>query len=702
MKVLLSIICLVSFNFLFAQNNKQDQVKEFEQQLENTNSDTTKIRLLTQIGNHGKSFDIEKAQNATEKALMIAQSITDRFYISMALNTHSNILTYQGQYAEAMEYTERALDVLQADTVKLENNNKKTNKQLGKIYNQHGMVHDFNSEFPKAIKYYLKAQEIFKYIEDLDGLGVTYNNLGITYLYTSNFEDSEECFKNSYDLYLTMQDTTTAYQARMNLGIVAYYKQDYEKAIQMYKESLEVMRRIGNLRSAGHCITNIGETYAIIGEYDSALAYSAQGVQVDIELNDKEGLGTDYRMRGKIYSEMGQYDSARYYSLEGLEIAKEINRKVDIISALVRLTEIEKQDRKFEQALKYHEEYLVYHDSLQKENNNKEIGKVEAEHEFNKQLAIEKAENTQRLKTEEEKRKRQSVILYFSFGILAVISFFVYMLIKSLNQTKKQKELVQEAKIEIEQKNTELLDSIKYAQRIQEALLRDDDQHAHLPQHFILFKPKDIVSGDFFWSYVNHNHWYIAVADCTGHGVPGAMLTMLGTAYLNEICAKEEDASPGFILDQLKAKITTELSQKGLQGESKDGMDISLIRIDLNTKKAIWAGANNPLYYIKSESIEEIKANKQPIGYSDQVTAFDDHNIQFQEGDMVYLFSDGYADQFGGDKGKKFKYSNFKQLLINLHKESLDVQKQQLDDTIENWRGSIEQLDDICIIGIKI
>jgi serine phosphatase RsbU (regulator of sigma subunit) len=175
---------------------------------------------------------------------------------------------------------------------------------------------------------------------------------------------------------------------------------------------------------------------------------------------------------------------------------------------------------------------------------------------------------------------------------------------------------------------------------------------------------------------------------------------MLGTAYLNEICANDIP-SPAKILDELKAKITTELSQTGLTGESKDGMDISLARIDLTQKKVEWAGANNPLYIISDNELKEYKPNKQPIGFSDNSELFSNHKISVKSGDSIYLFSDGFADQFGGNKGKKYKYSKFKNILLKTAGLSAEQQKSELKKEFYSWKGSLEQLDDICVIGIK-
>ena len=285
---------------------------------------------------------------------------------------------------------------------------------------------------------------------------------------------------------------------------------------------------------------------------------------------------------------------------------------------------------------------------------------------------------------------------------------------KATIEIRQQKEAVEEQKEVIEEKQKEIIDSINYAQRIQEALLKSEENESpHLPPHFMLFKPKDIVSGDFYWALEKQGHLYLTAADCTGHGVPGAFLTMLGTSFLNEINAHEELLAPAEILNKLRERIINELSQTGAAGENKDGMDMSLARIDLTglgnglqhgKVELQWAGANNPLWVIRKDSTEllEIKANKQPIGHHTDMRPFDNHVVQLYPGDGFYLFSDGFPDQFGGPKGKKFKYRPFKQLLIDSFHKPPEEQKAILDRAFEEWKGDLEPVDDVVVIGVML
>ncbi|HXC06160.1 MAG TPA: two-component regulator propeller domain-containing protein, partial [Bacteroidia bacterium] len=256
----------------------------------------------------------------------------------------------------------------------------------------------------------------------------------------------------------------------------------------------------------------------------------------------------------------------------------------------------------------------------------------------------------------------------------------------------------------LETQNKEIHDSIHYAKRIQEAILpaREDVVHA-FPDSFILFKPRDIVSGDFYWFSEKNGKAIVTAADCTGHGVPGAFMSMIGNTLLNQIVNEKGVVKPDEILMQLRENIMKSLKQTGAEGENKDGMDIALCSFDLQTQELLFAGANNPLYIVSDGELIEIKGDKQPIGvYLGEPKPFTCQRMQLKKGDCVYIASDGYADQFGGSNGKKFKYKQMKDLLLSLHTQKMTEQRTALDQEIEKWRGTLEQVDDILVIGFRV
>ena len=275
------------------------------------------------------------------------------------------------------------------------------------------------------------------------------------------------------------------------------------------------------------------------------------------------------------------------------------------------------------------------------------------------------------------------------------------------DEIKAQNEEIITQRDKIELINIELTDSILYAKRIQTAALPTQKVlNEYLNDHFILFKPKDIVSGDFYWAGKKDNKVIITAADCTGHGVPGAFMSMLGISFLNKIENDKEIFSSGQILDRLRYNVIEYLhqKQKDKKMSSKDGMDIALCVIDLETKKIQFSGAYNPLYYVTkgSSEIKQIKADSMPVAIYDNMSDFTTHEIQLQKGDVIYMFSDGYADQFGGPKGKKFYKKQFRQLLFDNSQKPMHEQNKILDTVIEEWRGDEPQIDDIVVVGVRL
>jgi len=272
----------------------------------------------------------------------------------------------------------------------------------------------------------------------------------------------------------------------------------------------------------------------------------------------------------------------------------------------------------------------------------------------------------------------------------------------------KQKEIIEEIHHEISQ-------SIDYAQRLQGSILPDENiLKKYLNDHFVLFKPKDKVSGDFYWWAHVESHTIITAADCTGHGVPGAFMSMLGTSFLREIVQKEYITHTGVILRKLRKEIIKSLKQKGEQGEQKDGMDMAIISINHETNVIQFSGAYNPLYIITDRQLDgiesqkdienfyEIKPDKMPIAIYEKMDNFQTHELLLEKGDLLYMFSDGFADQFGGPKGKKYKYKPFKQMIAENCNKPMNEQKELLNQAFEDWKGTYEQIDDVVVLGIKI
>lgn len=257
-------------------------------------------------------------------------------------------------------------------------------------------------------------------------------------------------------------------------------------------------------------------------------------------------------------------------------------------------------------------------------------------------------------------------------------------------------------KEQIEKQNKEIKYSFDYAKRIQSTVLPTNEVFENLfAENFIFFKPKDIVSGDFYWISQKENKIIITASDCTGHGVPGSLMSMLGITMLHEIVNEKNVTHSEMILNELRQSIARTLKQEGKPGEQKDGMDMVLLIYDRTTRKMEFSGANNPMYIIRDEEMIEYKGNNMPVAYYDNMTDFTRHTIQMKQGDRVYLFSDGFPDQFGGPAGKKFMYKPFKELLLEIHERPMEEQEKILKMVFDEWKGTLDQIDDVLVMGLR-
>ncbi|MCK4663720.1 MAG: DUF4154 domain-containing protein [Bacteroidales bacterium] len=306
--------------------------------------------------------------------------------------------------------------------------------------------------------------------------------------------------------------------------------------------------------------------------------------------------------------------------------------------------------------------------------------------------------------------KLQKLLLYLSISFIFIVMILAFIIYKAYYSKKivnkqleiKNKEVINQKK-QLEKNYKKIDDSIKYASFIQSAMLPSKKLISKsFPQHFILYKPKDIVSGDFYWVKQINKTIYFVAADCTGHGVPGAFMSMLGISFLNEIVRKSEVTKANLILEELRNHVKSSLQQTGEKHEQPDGMNIALCIIDTDTNKMQFAGANTPLFIIRNNKLLITIPDMNPVGIYFKEIPFNNHEIELETDDIIYLFSDGYVDQFGGTKQQKFTSKRFNKLLVDIHKKPMSEQKQILYDTIEKWRGNFEQIDDILVMGIKI
>ena len=710
-----------------------------------TKEDTNKVLVLIHLSR--KYIDISSygdAKQAANTALAISRKINFQKGIAKAYNNIGIIYWDQGDYPQALTSFFASLKI------KEKLNDKES---IADSYNNIGLIYKHQGDYDEALKNYNASLKIAQEINDKQSIAISYNNIGLIFDEEGNAGEAMKNYLLSLSIKEGIGDQLGIANSYNNIGTVYESKNDFVNAIRNYFNALEIQQKIGDKQGIADSYTNIGNIYLYKGDYSEALKNNFHALAIKKEIGDKEGIANSYNSLGNIYYAQKDYSQALTNHLASLKIAedigdkdaivyaytslgtvltalnklpeakeyydkalalsKEIGNKTVIRDSYLGLTELDSLQSNWQGAYFHNKLYISYRDSIDNEEMNKKIIQTTLSHEFEKKELALKAEQVQKDVLAKAKRKRARIILILISLAFIMVIIFTVIIFRALRVTKKQQK--------------DIIDSINYAKIIQDAVLKQNDAESkHLPDYFILFKPKDIVSGDFHWSLEKNGYWYLAAVDCTGHGVPGAFMSMLGIAFLNEINASVRLLSPAEILDSLRDKVIKELGHNGGQGQAKDGMDISLIRLNLQTNELQWAGANNPLCIVRKckdknphltdgleaettltigdSTIEfiKIKANKQPIGYYLVMKPFTNHTMILEKDTTLYLFTDGFADQFNGETGKKFMSVKLKDLFLSMYGKPLEDQKEIMDSTFKDWKGNSDQIDDVCVIGVRL
>ncbi len=626
-----------------------------------------------------------------------------------------------------------------------------------RFYKMLGYSNEVKSDYNNAIFYYLKALRFAEKEKLTSNITSIYMNIANVYYLTGNTDDAIHYYTICYNEYSKNGDNLFLGRVVNNLGNISFQKNNLPKAREYYLKSLNLKIETNDKEGIAYSYNNLGLVSSGLKNHTEAVNYFMKALEIRKEIKDVKTIGITYSNIASEYFDIGDVNNAQKYANMAIKQSDIFRSEDCIIAAYLVLSKCYEKKGAFKKALEYYTKCQNLSDSIESQNKSQvsEMKKqFEKENSDNKLrlLKKEKMFQIQALNKQKQISRLIAISLFLAVCVIIVVVFYYIGKVKSNRILKKQKkeieeknsilniqnveirnqheeisaqrdeieaqrdeiitqrDLVTEQKQFIEQIHEELTDSIKYALRIQNAILPSEGyiKERLNCDFFILNKPKDIVSGDFYFVEKRKHMLLIAVADCTGHGVPGAFMSMLGISFLNEIIAKENIQSAAHVLDELRQYVIQSLQQKGVISEQKDGMDIIFISINVNTNELHFAGANNPLFLIhaKTNELIEINGNKMPVAIYENMSPFTNHVISLQKGDTIYLTTDGYKDQFGGPNGKKFLTKNLKILLLENGIKSMNEQKEILNNTIENWKNNYgkkyEQTDDITVLGIKI
>ncbi|MBK7128980.1 MAG: tetratricopeptide repeat protein [Crocinitomicaceae bacterium] len=605
-----------------------------------------------------------------------------------------------------------------------------------------GYIADNISNVPVALNYYHQALRIYEQIGDREGAASSFNNLGV--LYSAQGDTSKAMYYHNESLRLKkiIGDQEGIAVSLNNIGTIYKDKGRIFEALDCFEKSLRIARELDDRRSMAIAYDNIAGVYFTEGYEAKAIDFYTRAYDIRIINGEYTGASFSLNNISRVYFALNNIDKAFDYAKRSFELASELGFPIDIQNAAASLTNIYKRKNDYKNALFYFEIQVQMSDSIYNDNNERAMLSQSLRYEFEKetlkktlQHQKEQAVKDLQISQRDAEISKERMLSYSLIIGLVLMVYLVYISVRNYRRKQRDNELIQQQKNEVENQKQkiekqhhileetykEISDSITYAKRIQQAILPPADLISNsFSDAFVWYQPKNVVSGDFFWYHQTGDDILLAVADCTGHGVPGAMVSVVCHNAMNRAVLEFGLQQPDLVLNKTRDLVIETFDKSG--SEVKDGMDISLIHVNTKTNLLQYAGANNNLYLIRhglrndnvAERIEtalidekgltfyELKADKQPIGRFSKAKPFNLIRFALEKNDQLYLFSDGLADQFGGPKGKKFKYAQIKEILFTHASHAMLIQNKALLNGYESWKGELEQVDDICFIGIRI
>jgi tetratricopeptide (TPR) repeat protein/serine phosphatase RsbU (regulator of sigma subunit) len=677
-----------------------------------------------------------EALEASQKALAIRERIGDQQGIASSYNNIGAIHKAQGRYAEALESYQKALTIRERIG---------DQQGIATSYNNIGVIHDDQGRYAEALESYQKALTILERIGDQQGIANCYNNIGLIHYDQRRYTEALEAFQKALTIQERIGHQQGIARSYINIGNIQYDQGRYPEALESHQKALTILERIGDQQGIADCYGNISNIYGSQGRYAEALEAYQKALTIFERISNPWGMAACYNNIGTIHYDQGRYPEALEAFQKALAIAQPLGLQDQLDDIYLNLAQTDSalaasgQNHLWKSAYLHHRLYAAYKDSVLNEASIRKQAQLESQYEYEKKTALLKAEQekeralaTAQLRQRETQRNLS--LLALGIALIGLVTFAI--LYRKIRQQRdliqKQSDEIQQKNLALEQynaelkstnqaleesnriiqhqaetlseKNEEILDSIRYAERIQRAILPSAEKWQRLlPQSFLLYKPRDIVAGDFYWLEETEQYIFLGVADATGHGVPGAFVSIVCANALHKAVLEEGLESPAEILWRVREVVVSQLTQAG--EKVKDGMDIGLIRFAKGDRgRAVFAGANRPLWIVSAEGLLEVAGTRQPIGYVEEPKAFEEVELMLgsRAPAMVYAFTDGIVDQMGGPKGRKLLPKGMREWLLSLWSQPVAKQAESLTALFETWRGDRPQIDDVTIVGVRV
>ncbi len=695
------------------------------------------IQAYCQLGNYYRRTDSNDSSIAFYKqAISLAETIKDSSGVAESIFGVGLTLSQLGKYSEAMEYYIKALNIREGMNDKL---------GIASVLNSIGVLFWYQGDYSNALDFFLKALPLRIEVNDLQGISYQYNNIGLVFRDIKEYDKAIGNLKKSWAIKIQLNDRRGISNSLMNIGSVFLIQNKLDSALLYFDQAGIIKEQIKDRGGFANVNRFKGEVYRKVKLYDKSLEFLNSAYYSYKDINESRGQVESLVQLSITYFEIGQKNKAFELMSNAEKIALS-SQMLDIKDQIYKnLYDFHFHLGDCQKSLYYYRQYVAVHDSIMGQSNLKKMLTIQLKAEFDALMQKHSVLKDSELMVVEKERRSKTRLAYFfmgAFGLtLAVLGLFLYTLRNKQRvnnelghqqlEVERQKQELIEQRDELEiQKNlviyqrdriinmlTDLGESIDYAKKIQQAILPTSLQlQQYFVDCFIIYQPKESVGGDFYWVGNCGQQIGFAAADSTGHGVPGGFMSMLGISMINDMITRESVRTPATILGALRQNIINALGQRGGEDDSHDGMDIALCTYDKNTQVLTYAGANIPIIISTNSTFEpherivthfdgliELKPDRMPVSYFEKMEPFNEIKFKLNQGDTIYLFSDGFMDQFGGEMSKKFGHTAFRSLLNSVKGLPLNQQKQVIWTSLEKWKGETEnQTDDILVMGVRL
>ncbi len=663
-------------------------------------NDSVKFDLINELWLSINSGETGESCVIADSALALAQRIGYKRGIARANTMIGFCKQVIGEYPASEKYLLRSLQIYReiGDSARVSG-----------AYSNLANTYFYTDNRTMAMAYNIKA---LKLAEGKDPVttAICYENLGILYAMQKQYKEARSYFRKSLGMNVQKHDSVQIAKSYNNLGVLASEEKNYDSSLYYNRKSMEIREKINDVPGISSCYFNQSNLYILLGKYDLALESANRSLEIQERLGKKLEMSSTEYIIGNILMKRGNAQKAIPRYRRAIELGELIGSPESAMNGYQGLAEAYASIGDFKLAHQNYKRNRAIHDSLYSEESRSQMSEMASKYENEKQeKELEILQQEEQLNNLDEQRKTS--LMNYSLGGLALILILLGLTYRRYYLGKKTNKQLEDSYRQvsyqsaiIQHKNQDITDSIIYARRIQQAMLPSDDE---LKKHFsdasVFYKPKDIVSGDLYWMLGKGDEVFAASIDCTGHGVPGALLSIVGYNSLNEIVNEMNISDTSNILNLLHKKVTDMLNEEAGGTIARETMDIALARLNKRTGELQFSGASASMYVHSGNKITNLRGDIYSIGGVKDIneTSFKTTALTLQKGDLLYFCTDGYASQFGGQHGKKFMAGPLKELLVKISAQPLSSQANTLEETFNAWKGSHAQVDDICIMGLR-